>query len=204
MSNSTKFGIGIVVLLLLVPLWNFIAEGAAGAFHPKEKPKTEAPKHEAAVPLPKSMGPATAPVTITVFLKSSNSCHMPSVDLLRKIVNRYPGQVRVVVKDTQDPKVAAKASQAKIGCEMGMLINGRNLFRLPGKGAVTFNGPLDSGKDFTQSDLAMVIDRLILEKTGKPARHADVPAAQPQQPGAQPAPASAPVAPSPATPPPAH
>ncbi len=201
MTNNTKLGLGIGTLLALVVAWNFVANDAAGAFHPKAKAKTDAQhKEKASADIPKSMGPAKAPVTIVVYLNGTNSCHTPSVAVLKQVVETYPDQVRVEVQDTRDPKSAAAASKAKIGCEMGLTINGRNTFRLPGKGVVTFSGPIESGNHFAESDLALVIDRMILEKTGKPALHAEVPeaAATPAQPGV-----GAPV-PQPATTPPAE
>ena len=200
MTKNTKLGLTIGALLALIVVWNFVANDAAGAFHAKVKPKVnDAHKAASMANIPKTMGPATAPVTIVVFLNTTNSCHTPSVGVLKTVVETYPDQERVEVKDTKDPKVAAAASKAKIGCEMGMTVNGRNTFRLPGKGVVTFSGPIESGKHFAESDLALVIDRMILEKTGKPARHAQVAETAPAAPAA-PAQADAP----PTAPPPAH
>jgi hypothetical protein len=173
MNKNTKLGVTVGLLLALVVVWNFVANDAAGAFHPKPKKASPAQAHKVAIAnIPKTMGPDKAPVTIVVYLNETNSCHTPSVTVLKQVVDTYPNEVRVEVKDTRDPGVQAAASKAKIGCEMGITVNGRNTFRLPGKGVITFSGPIESGKHFAQSDLALVLDRMILEKTGKPAVHA--------------------------------
>lgn len=179
MSDRVKVGIVIGVLVLLVPAWNFVANGAGGAFHPKPKPVLNAsasnkPPGEA-VKYPPSLGPKKAPVTITMFVNGHNSCHQESVDILEKLVKEYPKEVRVAFEDTSSKKGSKLAEAHKISCEAGLVVNGRTAFRLPGKlGVVILDGPLDKGH-YTLAQLREVIEQQIKEKTGKPAVRVQLP-----------------------------
>lgn len=183
-TNRTKTAIIVVILALLIPAWNFIAHGAAGVFKPKPKPDlhTHAQRpHQMQVPKP--VGPEKAPVKVTVFINSANPCHTESIEALKRLPEEYPDQVRVVFKDTRDPANAKAAAEAKIGCEMGLLVNGRMAFRLPGKGLVMFQGPLmGGGHGVNMGDLRLVIENQVKEKTGRPARHVQPSSPHPTQP----------------------
>jgi hypothetical protein len=182
-ANRTKTVIAAIVLVLLIPAWNFIAHGAAGVFKPKPKLEehTEASNpHRIEIPSP--LGPEKAPVTVTAFVNSMNSCHAESVEMLKRLVAEYPNQVRVVFKDTKDPANAKAAAEAKIGCEMGVLVNGRMAFRIPGKGLVMFQGPLSGGgHGVNLDDLRLVVESQVKEKTGRPAKRV-----QPEEQGTKP------------------
>ncbi|MCX7599813.1 MAG: hypothetical protein N2512_13230 [Armatimonadetes bacterium] len=188
-SNNTKTAIVVIALILVIPMWNFIAHGAAGVF--KSKPKTEEhtqpakPQH---IEVPKPIGPEKAPVKVTVFINSANPCHAETINALKQLPQEYPNQVRVVFKDTKDPANAKAAAEAKIGCEMGLLVNGRMAFRLPGRGLVMFQGPLmgGAGHGVNMNDLHLVIESQVKEKTGRPARRVQVKGAPPSASPAQP------------------
>ena len=179
MSERTKVGLVVTTLILIVVGWNFVANGAAEVFKPKKKTedKTQA-EHKEKTPAELlggtsvSMGPKDAPVQILVLLGMQNSCHSDSVKIFTDIFREYRGQVRVVFKDMNSPDAAKLADASKMGCELGILINGRSAYKLPGRGIVTFIGPANMGKDYTLPDLYKVIDMIIERKTGaKPIRY---------------------------------
>lgn len=192
MTDSTKVGIGVAVLVISLVAWHFAAYGAGDVFvkaataakaedtaPADETPKAQTPA-EVLEGQPREVGPADAPVTIKVLLGMTNTCHTDSVAVFRGLADEYKGQVRVIFADMADPEIAKAAEAAKIGCEMGILINGRSVFRIPGRGLVMFQGPTQMAHDYSLDDLHLVVDDLIRKKTGKdPLRtaHQTAPAA---------------------------
>ncbi|MBC7286751.1 MAG: hypothetical protein H5T86_01660 [Armatimonadetes bacterium] len=174
MSDRAKVALVVGALLALIPLWNFIAEEAANAFRPKQAHEAEHQEHakEPTIRLPVKEGPPTAVVKVEAFLSGGNPCHHASVDMLRRLAEEYPGQVRVEVYDRADPAAKQRAERLKIGCEMGIVINGRGAFNIPGKGIVMFQGPVDASHDYNIADLRMVVEMLIRQKTGKEPKKA--------------------------------
>jgi len=170
MSDRAKIGIVVAVLIALVPLWNFLSEGAAAVFAPKHKHHDTHEEAKPQIELPVVEGPKDAPVKITAYLSGSNPCHMTSITMLQQLAAEYPDQVRIEVYDKDDPAVAKEAERVKIGCEMGILINGRGAFNIPGRGIVMFQGPVDSSHDYTIDDLRLIVEKIIREKTGKPPK----------------------------------
>lgn len=180
MSDHAKIGIAVAVLLVLVPLWNFLAAGSAEVFKKATSPKKtlelrhshsygEASREDLSK-LPERLGPEDAPVTVTVVLDFDNPCHVPSVGQLKKLHAEYGDQVSIRFLNRADPRVAAFADMHKIGCEMGLLINGQGAYRLSNGRFVTFQGPLDMGGKYTTDDIRTVIDMLIEKKTGHPPK----------------------------------
>lgn len=170
--SRTQTAIIVLTLVLLIPAWNFIAHGAAGVFKPKPKlEEHNQPAKPQHIEVPKPVGPEKAPVKITVFINSANPCHAETIEALKQLPAEYPDQVRVVFKDTKDPANAKAAAEAKIGCEMGLLVNGRMAFRLPGRGLIMFQGPLmGGGHGVNMNDLRLVVESQVKEKTGRPAK----------------------------------
>jgi len=170
MSDRTKIGIVVAVLIALIPLWNFLAEGAAAAFHPKKKIEPTHQEDKPLIQLPIIKGPKGAPVEITAYLSGNNPCHMTSITMLEQLAEEYPDQVRIEIYDKDKPDVAKEAERVKIGCEMGILINGRGAFNLPGRGIVMLQGPVDASHDYSLEDLRLIVERIIRSKTGKPPK----------------------------------
>ncbi len=170
MSDRTKIAIIVAVLVALVPLWNFVAEGAGQVFHPKKTQHEELEETQPKIKLPVFRGPEGAPVVIRAYLSGSNPCHITSISMLEQLAEEYPDQVRVEVYDKDDPKVAEEADRVKIGCEMGILVNGRGAFNVPGRGVIMLQGPVDSSHDYTMKDLRLIVEREIRAKTGKPPK----------------------------------
>ena len=166
--NRIIIGIAVAALLLTIPAWNIISAGGFKALrakhhHHHHHHRTTTPKR---VEVPPKIGPDDAPVKITVFASSKNECHVPSIEYFKKLADEYKGKVQVIFKDTSDPKAAAAAVNAQIGCEMGILINGRLAHRLEDGRFVMFTGPLGS-HDWTEQDLRAVINHLLLKQQGK-------------------------------------
>jgi hypothetical protein len=177
-SDKAKAALVVLVLVALVPLWNFVGNDAAKAFHTKPVSKPSEPLKAGEMQrfhMPSHLGPKKAPVVITVYLNSRNSCHAESIDIVKQYVAEYPGQVSAVFKDLGNKKNLAEASDRKIGCEMGILINDHLALHVPGKGLITFQGPLNMGHGWTRDDVRAAIESQILSKTGKPAKRVIAP-----------------------------
>jgi hypothetical protein len=170
MSEKTKLAIVAAVLLALVPLWNFVAQGAGGVFRALKNKQSKAHAHEAAEQMPKlpiKIGQPGAVVKITAFVDGGNPCHAPTVEALKNLAQEYsPQQVALEILDRRDAKVAAAAAKAKIGCEMGVLVNGRTVHRVPGRGLVFFQGAFQEEHNWSPEDLRAVVDSIIEKKTG--------------------------------------
>lgn len=119
--------------------------------------------------LPKPVGPEGAPVKIQVFVSGSNSCHSETVTQLQNLAQDgpYKDKVRVEFLDTSKPEVKKLASESKIGCDAGLLLNGRTALRVPGHGEaglVMFSGPM--GQKYKLADLTAGVDQILKEKAG--------------------------------------
>lgn len=135
----------------------------------KKAAEKENSKHEGTpVELPAPVGPEGAPVKIQVFVSGSNSCHSNTITQLEQLAQTepYQGKVRVEYLDTAKPEVKKLAGTAKIGCDAGLLLNGKSVMRIPGHGEaglVMFTGPVGE-KNYTMDDLKAGIDMLLKEK----------------------------------------
>jgi len=161
--NRIIAGIAVAALLLSIPAWNIISAGGSKALRAKRHHHHHHSATKAKVEMPPKVGPDDAPVKITVFASSKNECHGPSIEYFKKLAEDYKGKVQVIFKDTTDPEVAAAAANARIGCEMGILINGRLAHRLQDGRFVVFTGPLGS-HEWTEQDLKAVIELLLKQK----------------------------------------
>jgi hypothetical protein len=144
------------------------AELAASA---KLPPSEGARDHggKAAFALPKSIGVPTAPVKVEIFINNMNSCHQGSVAPMEKVGKIYGGLTRVEWYGTTDPAVSARADKLKIGCEAGLVINGkieRQVDRNGGKVLLSFRGP--AGDKYKMEDVYKVINSELKAKGKKP------------------------------------
>jgi hypothetical protein len=115
---------------------------AASKSAPKAGPGTHA---AAAFALPKSSGAPDAPVKLEIFVNDANSCHEVSVGVLGDLQKTYGKLLRSEWYTTSDPKASARADKLKIGCEAGLVINGKieaMVERDGGKALVSFRGPV--------------------------------------------------------------
>jgi hypothetical protein len=166
-----------VALVLVFPAISALTKTRLEDLHPKkewearEAARKEAQKSkgkEATGEMPKPIGPEDAPVRIQVFVSSSNHCHTATTDAITLLPEEdaYKGKVRVEFLDTSNPEVQKKANGAKIGCEAGLLINGKSAMRIPGHGEaglVIFTGPMNE-KNYKEDDLRAGIDQILKEK----------------------------------------
>ncbi|MBU0611399.1 MAG: hypothetical protein KKI08_26200 [Armatimonadetes bacterium] len=141
------------------------AEAAASAAKGKT---TETTGHGTtpAFELPANSGPVTAPVKVESFVNDTNSCHQASTSL-KEIQDAYGALVRLEWFSMNDPKVAERSDKLEIGCEAGLVINGKiemELEKNGGKVLMSFRGP--AGDHYKMSDVYRAINQA-LEAKGK-------------------------------------
>jgi hypothetical protein len=181
-KNSKKSLVAAVVLFLVC--WTVYAYHATSQENAKvlqkalDKKKAQSAnthgKDSTPAEIPKPVGPEDAPAKIEVFVNGGNSCHSDTVTTIRNIADEepYKGKVRISFVDTTDPANKKKAANAKIGCDAGLLVNGKSAMRIPGHGEaglVIFTGPIGQ-KNYTMADLKAGLDIVIKEageKKGK-------------------------------------
>lgn len=123
----------------------------------------------AAFALPPNSGPATAPVKVEIFVNSANSCHASSIAPMKDLQTAYGNLVRVEYYTVSDPKVSARADKLKIGCEAGLLVDGkieRQVSRNGGKVLITFRGP--AGEKYKLEDIYAAVNEDLRSKGKKP------------------------------------
>jgi hypothetical protein len=136
-------------------------------------PQASAHGGPAAFALPKNSGPADAPVKLEVFINNSNTCHQTSITTFANVANVYGKLVRLEWLATNDPKASARADKLKIGCEAGLVIDGKietQLEKNGGKALVAFRGP--AGEKYQMSDVYAVINADLAAKGKKPPAEA--------------------------------
>jgi hypothetical protein len=172
-----------VALVLVFPAISALTKTRMEDLHPKKEwvererlqqaaGKTASAKETAEMPQP--IGPEDAPVRIQVFVQSSNHCHTATTDFVSKLPEEeaYKGKVRVEFLDTSNPEAKKKASDAKIGCDAGLLVNGKTAMRIPGHGEaglVIFTGPVNE-KNYKEADLRAAIDQILKVKASGKAK----------------------------------
>ncbi|MHB8996343.1 MAG: hypothetical protein ACYC63_13950 [Armatimonadota bacterium] len=146
------------------------AELAAAAKLPaSEGGHDHAAEGKEAFPLPKSTGATTAPVKVEIFINNTNSCHQGSVAPMEKMGKVYGSLMRLEWYGSTDPAVSARADKLKIGCEAGLVINGkieRQVDRNGGKVLLSFRGP--AGDKYKMEDVYKVINSELKAKGKKP------------------------------------
>ncbi|MGE5530788.1 MAG: hypothetical protein ACM3VW_01555 [Bacteroidota bacterium] len=119
--------------------------------------------------LPKSTGVPTAPVKVEIFINNTNSCHEGSVKPMQNMGKVYGSLARVEWYGTTDPKVSARADKLKLGCEAGLVINGkieREVDRNGGKVLLSFRGP--AGDKYKMEDVYKAINSELRAKGKTP------------------------------------
>jgi hypothetical protein len=146
------------------------AEAAAVA---KNAPQASAHAGPAAFALPKNSGPTDAPVQLEIFINDSNTCHEGSVTTFAQLSKLYGKQVRMVWLSTNDPKASAQADKLQIGCEAGLVIDGKiehEVDKNGGKALVSFRGPV--GEKYQMSDVYLAINADLRAKGKQPPAEA--------------------------------
>jgi len=118
--------------------------------------------------LPAASGPKTAPVKLEVFINNSNSCHQVNVNEMGKLGKVYGNLLRVEWLSMLKPEVAKRSDLYQIGCEAGLLLDGKiehKIDRLGGKQIVSFRGPV--GDKYKMGDLYAALNQELTAK-GKP------------------------------------
>jgi hypothetical protein len=134
----------------------------------KNAPKSTG-KHAAAFALPANAGPLTAPVKLEIFVNDTNSCHSSSIAPITELQKAYGNVLRVEWYSVSDPKVSARADKLKVGCEAGLLVNGkieRQVIRNGGKVLISFRGP--AGEKYKMEDVYMALNQDLKTKGKKP------------------------------------
>lgn len=141
------------------------AEAAARASHDQA---TETKHEEKAFELPESSGPPSAPVKLEVFVNNTNSCHEANTTL-DAVHAVYGPMLRVEWYSMSDAKVAALSDKLEIGCEAGLVINGKievEVERNGGKALVAFRGPTND--KYKLRDVYGAINAALREKGHEP------------------------------------
>lgn len=124
---------------------------------------------KAAFALPKNTGAPTAPVKVEIFINNTNSCHEGSVKPMQDLSKVYGSLARLEWYGISNPAVSARADKLNIGCEAGLVINGkieREVDRNGGKMLLSFRGP--AGDKYKIEDVYKVINSELKAKGKKP------------------------------------
>ncbi|MEN6304603.1 MAG: hypothetical protein ABFD96_17870 [Armatimonadia bacterium] len=143
------------------------AEMAASEAHAKPE-AGDKKSTESVFALPAASGPKTAPVKLEVFVNNSNTCHQVNVTEIGDLGKAYGNLLRMEWQSMIDPKVAKRSDMKQIGCDAGLLLNGKiehKIDRLGGKHIVSFRGPV--GDKYKIADLYAAINQELKAK-GKP------------------------------------
>jgi hypothetical protein len=122
----------------------------------------------AAFELPANTGPAAAPVKVVVFVNDTNSCHQGSTSL-KEIQDIYGKLLRLEWRSMSDAESAELSDKLKIGCEAGLVINGKievELEKNGGQVLTSFRGPV--GDKYKVSDVYRAINKVLQEKGKQP------------------------------------
>jgi len=151
MSRVAKLGIvaGVLLVVAIVVHWalDYSLGDVLHGYEPEFMWKDVFdPELARVAELPDAMGPEDAPVELTVFAAGPIGCPQPLMDLIDNAYEQYPGVLHIVYKDMRDKEIHKLAEEHKIGCFMGVLVNGKNKFTIPGRESkygevVMFDGP---------------------------------------------------------------
>lgn len=82
--------------------------------------------------VPPDMGAEDAQVTVEVFLRGGDPCHVETVLLGEALGGIDPERIRIVFRDTGTPEALERFAEVKLGCDQGFAVNGQTKFVLPG------------------------------------------------------------------------
>jgi hypothetical protein len=165
MTRFAKFGLCVLILVLLIPLsWRMAGIDPAD-LNPRRPWELRQPDSSAGQPamvIPRPMGPENAPVKIRAYVTTQGGCDVSTIPIVRGFVFKYEGKVRAQFVDMSTEQGGKEASAAKISCKSGVTINGQSQFRLPEEGnrLIMLNGPVGE-HDYTPNDLEAIIVHLL-------------------------------------------
>lgn len=110
------------------------------------------------------LGSEKAKVRIRVFAGFQNHCHALTMDTFEALGKAAPELLRVEFVNTNSEEGRRAAQQAKVNCEAGLLINGRQRFELE-DGPIEFHGPLGMG--LSPHLVKKVLDHELRQQYGK-------------------------------------
>jgi hypothetical protein len=91
------------------------------------------------------IGPADAPVRLTVFYEAQNPCHEFIVPESKKLAARYEPHVRVEFAAWHASGTAQLASELSVGCLVSISVTGPMPEESVEPATVTFTGPTEIG-----------------------------------------------------------
>jgi hypothetical protein len=144
------------------------AETKAQVAKSGSKPNVHGQGDDKAFDLPANSGPVSAPVKLEVFVNNANSCHASSTTL-KDLQQVYGSLLRIEWLSMTDPKVSERSDKLSIGCEAGLIINGRievEISRYGGKTLMAFRGPI--GDKYKINDVYAAINAMLVEKGKQP------------------------------------
>jgi hypothetical protein len=78
------------------------------------------------VPVPAPIGPDDAPVVIGAYVDAGDPCHADTLTVLAQIQSEYAEHVRLEFRSMADEAMKQEATEAGIGCQAGLTINGKS------------------------------------------------------------------------------
>lgn len=144
------------------------AELAASTAKAKTDKKPAGHGSTPAFKLPPNSGPAGAPVKLEVFVNDANSCQ-ESCTNLKSLQTDYGDLLRMEWCSMNEPKNAERSDKLAIGCEAGLVINGKievEMSKNGGKVLLAFRGPV--GDKYKLSDIYRAINMQLAAKGKKP------------------------------------
>lgn len=122
--------------------------------------------------LPPNSGPQNAPVKLEIFVNNGNSCHSVNKGLA-EIHQVYGDLLRVEWLSMTDPNITKRSDDLSIGCEAGLVINGKiemEITRDGGKALVSFRGL--AGDKYKVPDVYAAINTVLVDKGHAPPAEA--------------------------------
>ncbi len=144
MSRIAKLGVVLGVLMVIAAVVYWQVGWPVVEQPPAPPPAAEHPTINWAE-LPESMGPADAPVALTVFYSKATCFAGATVEMGLKVAEKYPEQVQVRFLDMAAPETQELAQECGIVLLNAMAVNGKCHFTLAGEEgerSVSLEGPV--------------------------------------------------------------
>jgi len=113
------------------------------------------------------VGSKTARVKITVFVQSTNDCHLPTINFVTRIAKAAPERVRAEFVDTGSEAGFKQAQEAHIDCSAGLLLNGQKQVEVEHEGKkrlIVFHGPV--GTESAPQDVQTAVEYELIKQYG--------------------------------------
>lgn len=82
--------------------------------------------------VPPDMGAEDALVTVEVFLRGGDPCHVPTVLLGEALGGIDPERIRIAFRDTGTQEGLDRFTEIRLGCDQGFAVNGETKFEVVG------------------------------------------------------------------------